>query len=98
MKIESILGQLRATANACPHLTRVGRHCNVEFLTTSCPVFLMTGEYDYSCTPELTSETAARIPGAEAIIMDGIGHFPMSENPERFSVFLLPVLDRILMV
>ena len=63
---------------------------------TTCPVFLMTGEYDYSCTPELTRETAARIPGAEAIIMDGIGHFPMSENPDRFAAFVLPVLDRIL--
>lgn len=66
--------------------------------TTRCPVFLMTGEYDYSCTPGLTRETAARIPGAEAIIMDGIGHFPMSENPERFAAFILPVPDRILMV
>ena len=47
------------------------------------------GEYDYSCTPELTRETAARIPGAEAIIMDGIGHFPMSENPDRFAAFVL---------
>ena len=54
-----------------------------------------TGEYDYSCIPELTRETAARIPGAEAIIMDGIGHFPMSENPDRFSRYLLPVLERI---
>ena len=63
--------------------------------TADCPVFLMTGEYDYSCTPELTRETAARIAGAEAIIMDGIGHFPMSENPERFAAFLLPVLDRV---
>ena len=64
--------------------------------TTDCPVILMTGEYDYSCTPELTRETAARIAGAEAIIMDGIGHFPMSENPDRFAAFLLPVLDRVL--
>ena len=64
--------------------------------TTTCLVFLMTGEYDYSCTPESTRETAARIPGAEAIIMDGIGHFPMSENPDRFAAFVLPVLDRIL--
>ena len=63
--------------------------------TVRCPVYLMTGEYDYSCTPELTLETAERIPGAEAIIMDGIGHFPMSENPEKFARFLLPVLDRI---
>ena len=56
----------------------------------------MTGEYDYSCTPALTLETAARIPGAEAIVMEEIGHFPMSENPDRFVAFLLPVLDRIL--
>ncbi len=60
-----------------------------------CPVFLMTGEYDYSCTPELTRQSAARIPGAEAIIMEDMGHFPMSENPARFREYLLPVLDRI---
>ena len=71
------------------------RRTSSEIDTARCPVYLMTGEYDYSCTPELTLETAARIPGAEAIIMDGIGHFPMSENPERFAEFLLPVLDRI---
>ena len=58
----------------------------------------MTGEYDYSCTPEPTRERAVWIPGAEAIIMDGIGHFPMSGNPERFAAFILPVPDRILMV
>jgi len=63
--------------------------------TAGCPVYLMTGEYDYSCTPELTRESAARIPGAEAIIMEGLGHFPMSENPERFRDYLLPVLERI---
>jgi pimeloyl-ACP methyl ester carboxylesterase len=73
------------------------RHASSEIDTTRCPVFLMTGEYDYSCTPELTRQTAARIPGAEAIVMDGIGHFPMSENPDRFASFLIPVLDRILM-
>jgi pimeloyl-ACP methyl ester carboxylesterase len=60
-----------------------------------CPVYLMTGEYDYSCTPELTRASAARIPGAEAIIMEGLGHFPMSENPQRFRQYLLPVLERI---
>jgi pimeloyl-ACP methyl ester carboxylesterase len=63
--------------------------------TGRCPVVLMTGEYDYSCTPEMTRESAARIPGAEAIIMRGMGHFPMSENPKRFREYLLPVLERI---
>jgi len=62
--------------------------------TARCPVILMTGEYDYSCTPRLTRESAARIPGAEAIIMEGLGHFPMSENPQRFREYLLPVLER----
>lgn len=60
-----------------------------------CPVYLMTGEYDYSCTPELTRESAARIPGAEAIIMRELGHFPMSENPRRFRDYLMPVLQKI---
>ncbi|MDG2284475.1 MAG: alpha/beta hydrolase [Alphaproteobacteria bacterium] len=63
--------------------------------TALCPVYLMTGEYDYSCTPEATISTANRIPGAEAIIMKEVGHFPMSENPTAFQAYLLPVLDKI---
>ena len=32
--------------------------------TARCPVHILAGEYDYSCTPELARATAARIPGA----------------------------------
>ena len=39
--------------------------------------------------------TADRIKGSKAVIMDGLGHFPMSENPERFAGHLLPVLNEI---
>ena len=63
--------------------------------TQRCPLYLLTGEYDYSCTPEDTLELARRIDGAEAIIMDGMGHFPMSEDPEKFLAYLHPVLDEI---
>ena len=63
--------------------------------TKPCPVYLMTGEYDFSCRPEDTIRTANRIPGAESIIMKDLGHFPMSENPEAFRKYLLPVLNRI---
>lgn len=63
--------------------------------TALCPLFLLSGEYDYSATPDDTRELARRIRGAEATIMDGLGHFPMSEDPERFIAYLLPVLDRI---
>ena len=60
-----------------------------------CPVHLLTGEYDYSCTPEDTLAAAAAI-GVEATIMRGMGHFPMSEDPEGFIAHLRPVLARIL--
>ena len=60
----------------------------------TCPLFLLTGEYDYSCTAEGTLDVAKRT-GAEAVIMNDLGHFPMSENPEKFIGYLLPVLDKI---
>ena len=63
--------------------------------TTRCPLYLLTGEYDFSCTPEDTARTAAKIKGARVTIMKEIGHFPMSENPDQFRRYILPVLDDI---
>ena len=63
--------------------------------TAACPVHLLSGDYDYSCRPEDTLATAAAIPGAEAVIMPGLGHFPMSEDWPALRQHLLPVLDRI---
>ncbi len=39
--------------------------------------------------------SANSIPGSEVTIMKGLGHFPMSENPEAFLNYLLPVLEKI---
>ena len=39
--------------------------------------------------------TAAQIPGAQVQIMKELGHFPMSENPEKFREYILPVLEKI---
>ncbi len=63
--------------------------------TAVCPVSLLTGEYDYSCTPEMTRQVAAAIPGSRLVIMKGIGHFPMIENYPLFREFLLPELAHI---
>jgi len=60
-----------------------------------CPLYLLTGEYDFSCTPEDTQRTARQIPGVEAVVMKELGHFPMSENPAQFRTYILPVLERI---
>jgi pimeloyl-ACP methyl ester carboxylesterase len=64
--------------------------------TKVCPLFLLTGEYDFSCTPEDTKRTAAAIGGASVTIMEQLGHFPMSENPEQFRRYIAPVLGQIL--
>jgi pimeloyl-ACP methyl ester carboxylesterase len=63
--------------------------------TTKCPLFLLTGEYDYSCTPEDALAIAKSAKGTEATIMKGMGHFPMSEDPKSFLEYLLPILSRI---
>ena len=63
--------------------------------TARCPVYLLSGEYDSSCTPERTRATADRIKGSKATVMAGIGHFPMSENPALFHHHIRPVLDEI---
>jgi pimeloyl-ACP methyl ester carboxylesterase len=63
--------------------------------TNRCPVYLLSGEYDSSCTPERTQATATRISGSKVVVMPGIGHFPMSENPLLFRDHILPVLEEI---
>src|SRR6267378_1169587 len=70
-----------------------GRVAQID--TSRCPLFLLSGEYDYSCTPEETLAVANSIPGSEVTIMKGLGHFPMSEDPQAFLTHLLPVLEKI---
>jgi len=86
----------RATSTSIPSRRRrlasgSDRHRHAR----SVPLFLLTGEYDFSCTPEDTMRTATRIPGAEVVVMKELGHFPMSENPAQFRGYILPVLERI---
>lgn len=63
--------------------------------TKRCPLHLLTGEYDLSATPALTAELAERVKATSFQVMEGLGHFPMSENPAQFRKYLLPVLERI---
>jgi pimeloyl-ACP methyl ester carboxylesterase len=63
--------------------------------TTRCPVHIMVGEYDYSCTAELAKATAGRIPGARFTVMRGLGHFPMAEHPRAFLSYLRPALAQL---
>jgi pimeloyl-ACP methyl ester carboxylesterase len=59
-----------------------------------CPLYVFSGDYDYSATPELSKAAAEQLNG-EFIQMTGKGHFPMAEDPAGFKEYFLPVLDKI---
>jgi pimeloyl-ACP methyl ester carboxylesterase len=63
--------------------------------TNRCKVALLTGEYDYSCTPAMSEAVAAAIPGSRLTIMQGMGHFPMVENYPAFRPYLLAALEHV---
>lgn len=67
-----------------------------DLKSSSCPLYLLSGEYDPSATPEMGREVAELAGAAHFEVMRGMGHFPMSENPALFREYLLPVLDKIL--
>jgi len=60
-----------------------------------CRLFMLMGEYDHSCTVEISEATAAKIPGVQFQAMQGIGHFPFAENPKRFADYVLPILAEL---
>lgn len=70
-----------------------GRETVADIDTDACSVHLLTGEYDYSALPEDTRFVGDLVEGATVTIMDGIGHFPMVENPSLFREYVHPVLD-----
>jgi pimeloyl-ACP methyl ester carboxylesterase len=58
------------------------------------PIYFLTGEYDFACTPEMTERTAEKVKNSECIIFSG-GHFPTSEDPVKFKEVISPVLKKI---
>lgn len=63
--------------------------------TARTSVHILSGEYDFSATIEMGSAAHEEIAGSTFAVMEGVGHFPMSENPDVFLTYLLPVLERI---
>jgi pimeloyl-ACP methyl ester carboxylesterase len=62
--------------------------------SAQCPLYVFSGDYDYSATPALSKAAAEQL-GGEFIQMIGKGHFPMAEDPVGFKADLMPVLAKI---
>jgi pimeloyl-ACP methyl ester carboxylesterase len=71
------------------------RHHTSNIDTQKTPLWLLTGDYDYSATPADTQKVANEIPGAIFTELKGFGHFPMVENPEGLIPYLLPHLAEL---
>ena len=71
------------------------RDCAGEIDTDEVAVHILTGDYDYSATVEHGRAAHQAIAGSTWSVMCNLGHFPMSENPDLFAQYLLPVLDEI---
>lgn len=63
--------------------------------TNRVAVHILSGEYDPSGTMERGQAAQAAIAGSTWAGMTDVGHFPMSENPEAFFAYLLPILEQV---
>ncbi len=57
-----------------------------------CPTLVLTCEDDAGNTPEMTERMAARIPGARSVIVPGLRHMGLYEDPEAVNAALVPFL------
>jgi pimeloyl-ACP methyl ester carboxylesterase len=71
-------------------------HTASKIDTSKTQVHVISGDYDWSATPERSRALADAIKGATYTRMDGMGHFPMSEHPEAFKKYLSQLLATIM--
>jgi 3-oxoadipate enol-lactonase len=60
----------------------------------SVPTLIVTGEEDRVYSPDLSRDMARRIPGAELVLMRGVGHLSNLEQPDEFNQAVLEFLMR----
>jgi pimeloyl-ACP methyl ester carboxylesterase len=92
---ERVLGGLRSAAGARPESVVGGIlwgafGADIRELTArvKAPVHSVGGTEDPTCPPAMTEEIAAAT-GGRVTILDGVGHLPMLEIPERLAELIL---------
>ncbi len=61
----------------------------------TCPALVVTGDQDYGNGPEMTAAIAAEIAGAESLILPGLRHMALMEDPDAINQPLRAFLDRV---
>lgn len=61
----------------------------------TCPTLVITGDEDFGNGPEMTHAIAAEISGAEALILPGLRHMALAEDPPAVNGPVRGFLDRL---
>ncbi len=71
-------------------------HRWIEALETlDLPTHVLWGRRDPVAVPAIAEQLAREIPGAELTWLDGLGHYPQLEDPERWAAAVLGFLERL---
>ena len=84
--------------NIYPHIYRILATGIDEIVSPdpaiACPALVITGTEDYGNGPEMTHAIAAEIKGAEALVLPGLRHMALAEDPDAVNLPLIAFLDR----
>ena len=61
-----------------------------------CPALVLTGDEDFGNGPEMTQAIANEINGAETVILPGLRHMALAEDPDAVNTPLMKFLKRTL--
>jgi pimeloyl-ACP methyl ester carboxylesterase len=59
------------------------------------PALVIAGDHDAYSTREVTDQLVAALPDPEVLILEGVGHFPNLEAPERFDAAVRDFARRV---
>ena len=86
-------GTRAAILNRSSGYSRNGANTDVSALTQ--PTLVMWGAQDSLIPVRLADQFAQRLPNAQVVIYDDLGHIPMEEDPQRSAADALNFLDRL---
>ena len=79
-----------------PRLYEMMAHSDIGLETAisaiQCRTIVVTGSEDYGNSPEMAESMAALIPNARAVILPGLRHMALAEDPEAVNSLLVPFL------
>lgn len=84
------LEAFRRTLDAC-----IGHDARDRLGAITAPTLVCHGDIDAVCPPAANRALAELIPGAEITVLEGEGHLPLIESPERFGSVLTGFWTRV---